>query len=273
MDYPLLLNSRKTEEDICSLPLFSKNHSPISRCFICYPIDSLDGLRQEPSAGLVLYIEGEFGRRLARWATKRHKLGWYSICARSSLVLDPCDWQWPMADGHLAWEPMTCWLPETDNQRPTVLCAIKYQLLWHLQHWKVEKVPWTHILYFSLVSCLGQLRNIRKMHPQNLSYISLSDTFPSSNTLLHHHLPLRKKLRSLRRPKRVSQLAKVVGVCDFFLGTGTPLGLNEGQRKESKQTKLLRSVRRLIFSLLEFDNETQSMGFLPPSISLVKFHP
>ena len=44
----------------------------------------------------------------------------------SSLVLvGPHDRRWPMTVGHLAWEPMTSWLPETDNQwEPTQKCYI-----------------------------------------------------------------------------------------------------------------------------------------------------
>ena len=39
-----------------------------------------------------------------------------------------------MTDGHLAWEPMTCWLPETDDQRPMVFCAITSQLMANVNH-------------------------------------------------------------------------------------------------------------------------------------------
>ena len=49
----------------------------------------------------------------------------YHLCA---FVVGPRDRQWPMTEGHLTWEPKTCWLPETDDQRPTVFCAITSQI-------------------------------------------------------------------------------------------------------------------------------------------------
>ena len=47
--------------------------------------------------------------------------------------------QWPMTDGQMHWEPMNCWLPETDDQQgPTrtalnfLIVILQWSEMWHL---------------------------------------------------------------------------------------------------------------------------------------------